>query len=71
MADCGGDRWKVGGVYCKVSRRCPMTITDIIKCLNLVLGYKGNGYKGYKWILAILKLRGLVKIKVKRQRKKG
>ena len=41
-------------------------MADTIKCLNLVLGYKGNKYKGYKWILAILKLKGLVKIKVKR-----
>ena len=46
-------------------------MADIIKCLNLVLGYKGNRCKEYKWILAISKLRGLVKIKVKRQRKKG
>ena len=46
-------------------------MADIIKCLNLVLGYKGNRYKGHKSILAILKLRGLVKIKVKGHRKKG
>src|SRR6266446_5676151 len=26
VADCGGDRWKVGGVYCKVSRRCPVIV---------------------------------------------
>jgi len=32
-----------------------------IRYLNLVLGDKGNGYRGYKWILALLKLRGLVK----------
>ena len=46
-------------------------MVDIIRCLNSVLGYKSNKYKGYKWILAILKLRGLVKIKVKGYRKKG
>ena len=32
-----------------------------VRCLNLVLGYKGNRYKKYKWILALLKLKGLVK----------
>ena len=41
-------------------------MVNIIKGLILVLGYKGNEYKGYKWILAILKLKGLVKIKAKR-----
>jgi len=46
-------------------------MADIIRCLNPVPGYKGNGCRGYKWILAISKLRGLVKIRVKRQRKKG
>ena len=46
-------------------------MVNTIKYLNLVLGYKGNKYKGYKWILAILKLKGLVKIRVKRYRKKG
>ena len=46
-------------------------MVDTIKGLNLVLGYKSNGYKGHKWILAILKLRGLVKIKVKGHRRKG
>ena len=46
-------------------------MAGIIRCLNLVLGYKGNKYKKYKWILAILKLKGLVKIRAKRQRKKG
>ena len=46
-------------------------MVDTIKCLNLVLGYKSNRYKGHKWILAILKLRGLVKIRVKGYRKKG
>ena len=46
-------------------------MVNTIKYLNLVLGYKGNKYRGYKWILAIFKLKGLVKIRVKRQRKKG
>jgi len=46
-------------------------MANTIKCLNSVLGYKGNKYKGYKWILAILKFKGLIKIRVKRQRKKG
>jgi len=46
-------------------------MADTIRCLNPVPGYKGNGCRGYKWIPAISKLRGLVKIRVKRQRKKG
>jgi len=33
----------------------------IIKCLSLVLGYKSNKYKGYKWVLALLEFRGLIK----------
>ena len=36
-------------------------MANITKCFNLVLGYKGNKYKGYKWILALLKLRELIK----------
>jgi len=36
-------------------------MASIIRCLNLVLSYKGNRYKGHKWILAFLKSRGLVK----------
>ena len=44
-------------------------MADTIRCLNLVLGYKDNRCKGYKWILAILKLRGLVKIKKDKGRK--
>jgi len=35
-------------------------MANIIKCFNLVLGYKGNKCKGYKWILALLKLKGLI-----------
>jgi len=33
----------------------------IIRCFNLVLGYKSNRYRGYKWILGFLKLKGLIK----------
>jgi len=40
-------------------------MASTIRCFNLVLGYKGNGYKGYKWILAPFKLRELVKRLVK------
>jgi len=35
-------------------------MAGIIKCPNLVLGYKGNKYRGHKWILVLLKLRGLI-----------
>jgi len=40
-------------------------MASIIKCFSLVLGYKGNKYRGYKWILALLKLRGLIKRLIK------
>ena len=46
-------------------------MASIVRCPNLVLGYIGNRYRRYKQILAVLKLRGLVKIRGKRQRKKG
>ena len=36
-------------------------IVNIVKCFNLVLGYKGNRYKRYKWILVLLKFKGLIK----------
>jgi len=36
-------------------------MVGIIKGLNLVLSYKGNKYRGYKWIPALLKLKGLIK----------
>ena len=36
-------------------------MANVVRRLNLVLSYKGNKYKGYKWILALLKPRGLVK----------
>ena len=40
-------------------------MASIVRCLNLVLGYKGNRYRGYKWILAFLKLRGIIKKLIK------
>jgi len=40
-------------------------IANIIKCFKLVLGYKGNKYKGFKWILALLKFKELIKRLVK------
>jgi len=43
----------------------------IIKCLNLVLNYKGNKCKEYKWILAFLKLKRLIKNNSKKIKKKG
>jgi hypothetical protein len=46
-------------------------MANIIKHLNLVPGYKSNECRGYKWIPAVSKLKGLVKIRGKRQRKKG
>ena len=46
-------------------------MASTIKCFKLVLGHKGNKCKGHKWILAILKLRGLVKVRVKTYGKKG
>jgi len=36
-----------------------------VRCLNLILGYKGNKCRGHKWILIFLKLRGLVKRLIK------
>ena len=45
-------------------------MAGIIRCPNSVLGYKGNGYRGYKWILALPKLKGLIKkIRVKGERR--
>ena len=46
-------------------------MASTVKCFKSVLGYKGNKRKGHKWILAILKLRGLVKIRVKNIAEKG
>jgi len=31
------------------------------RCFSLVLGYKGNKHKGYKWVLAFLEFKGLIK----------
>jgi len=36
-----------------------------VRCLNLILGYKSNGYRGHKWILAFLKPKGLIKRLIK------
>jgi len=36
-------------------------MASTVRCVTLVLGSKGNKYKGYKWILAFLKPRRLVK----------
>jgi len=44
-------------------------MASTIRCFNLFLGYKGNKYKGYKWILALLKFKGLVKELVKNKSK--
>jgi len=32
-------------------------MANTVRCFKSVLGYKGNKCKGYKWILAILKLK--------------
>jgi len=40
-------------------------MASAVKCPNLVLSYKGNKYRGHKWILAFLKLRGLIKRLIK------
>ena len=36
-------------------------MAGIVKGLNPVLGYKGNKYKEYKWILVLLNFRELAK----------
>jgi len=41
-------------------------MASIVRCFNLVLGYKSNKYKGYKLILAFLKLKGLIKRLIKK-----
>jgi len=33
----------------------------IIKCLSLILSYKGNKYRGQKRVLVPLKFKGLIK----------
>ena len=45
-------------------------MASTVKCLNLVLGCKGNKYKGYKQILVFSKLKGLVKGLVKKNKDK-
>ena len=45
-------------------------MANIIRYLSLVLGYKGNRYRGYKWIPAILKPRGLVGIRGKKDKER-
>jgi len=41
-------------------------MANTVKCFNLVLSYKSNKCKGYKWILAFLKYRKLIKILIKK-----
>jgi len=36
-------------------------MANTVKCFNLILGYKGNRYRGYKRILVFLKFKGLKK----------
>jgi len=36
-------------------------MANTIRCLNLILSYKGNEYREYKWILVFLKLKRLIK----------
>jgi len=38
-------------------------MASIIRYFNLILGNKGNKYKEYKWILALLKPKKLIKNK--------
>jgi len=45
-------------------------MASVVKYLNLILGYKGNRYRGYKWILVFLKSRELIKGLIKRLIKK-
>jgi len=40
-------------------------MANAVRCFNLVLSYKGNKYRGHKWILVFLKYRGLVKRLIK------
>ena len=41
-------------------------MANIIKCFSLILSYKDNKYKGYKWILIFLKLKKLIKGLIKK-----
>jgi len=36
-------------------------MASAVRYPNLILGYKGNKYRGHKWILAFFKPKGLVK----------
>jgi len=45
-------------------------MASTVRCLNLVLGSKGNKYKKYKWILALFKLKGLIKRLIKNKGKR-
>jgi len=36
-------------------------MASTVRCVTPVSGNKGNKYRGYKWILALLKPRGLIK----------
>ena len=40
-------------------------MASAVRRFNLVLGYKGNKCRGYKWVLVLLKLKGLIKGLVK------
>jgi len=46
-------------------------MANIIKCFNLVLGYKGNKYKRYKWILVLLKFKRPIKKNKGKNKEKG
>jgi len=47
-------------------------MASTIRCLNLILSNKGNKSRGYKWILALLKLKRLIKkIKAKKRGEGG
>jgi len=45
-------------------------MASTVRCFNLVLSYKGNKYKRYKWILIFLKLKGLIKRLIKKNKSK-
>jgi len=40
-------------------------MANIVRCLNSVLSYKNNKYRGHKWILAFLKPKGLIEKLIK------
>jgi len=53
--------------YLKQQKKCLSSckIASAVRYPNLVLSYKGNKCKGYKWILALLKPKRLIKKLVK------